>query len=74
MVTKNRKIYNVIKEQGYTDDDIDMFCQGYLELMVEAMTDGLLGEPTGVKENRLSNKMLKDKLVYKRNGKLYVEE
>lgn len=74
MVTRNRKMYNSLKDAGFTDKDIENFSTSYLELLAEALMDGIVASSSGIKETKLANKMYEDKLVYKRNGKLYIEE
>lgn len=67
-------MFNALKDAGYSDKDIGSFCEAYLELVAEAMIDGLVRETKGINETELAEKILKDKLIYKRNGKLYVEK
>lgn len=67
-MTKNRKMYNKLKESGFKDDDILSFCEKYLELLLESYTK------PGINESDLADKVLKDKLVYKdKKGQWYVE-
>lgn len=74
MATRNRKMFDVLKDAGYSDNAIGSFCEAYLELVADAMMDGLLRDTKGINETELAEKMLKDRLVYRRNGKLYVED
>jgi hypothetical protein len=74
MATRNRKMFDTLKDAGYSDNDIGSFCEAYLELVAEAMIDGLLRDNKGINETELAERLLKDKLIYKRNGKLYIED
>ncbi len=67
-------MFNALREAGYSENEIGSFCEAYLELVASAMMDGLTRGSAGIKDTELAKKMNKDKLVYKRNGKLYVEE
>ena len=67
-------MFDTLKDAGYSDNDIGSFCEAYLELVAEAMIDGLLRDNKGINETELAERLLKDKLIYKRNGKLYIED
>ncbi len=73
-MTRNKKMFNALRDAGYSENQIGSFCEAYLELVAAAMMDGLSRGTVGVKDTELAKKMTEDKLVYKRNGKLDVEE
>lgn len=67
-MTKNRKIFDTLKDAGFTESDVLGFCEKYLELVLESYTK------EGISPTKLAEKMLKNKLIYRSpDGKIYVE-
>ena len=73
-MTKNRKVFDNLLKEGYTEEEVRDFCEGYLELLAAALMDGLTNSKVGIADTKLARKTHSDKLICSYNNKLYIED